>query len=156
MAMSLNRVQLIGNVTRDPEMKQIPGGQVVTSFGVATNFTWNDQSGQKQSKTEFHNIVAWRKLAEICGQYLKKGTKVFVEGKMQTREWEGEDGVKRYRTEVVADNMIMLDRKDGASEYGMDRQAGGINNSQNSQADDFEPVAAGANDEEIKIDDLPF
>ncbi len=153
MAMSLNRVQLIGNVTRDPEMKQIPGGQVVTSFGVATNFTWNDQSGQKQSKTEFHNIVAWRKLAEICGQYLKKGTKVFVEGKLQTREWEGEDGVKRYRTEVIADNMIMLDRKDGASEYGMDRQAAGINNS---QADDFEPVAAGANDEEIKIDDLPF
>lgn len=152
--MSLNRVQLIGNVTRDPEMKQIPGGQVVTSFGVATNFSWNDQSGQKQSKTEFHNIVAWRKLAEICGQYLKKGTKVFVEGKLQTREWEGEDGVKRFRTEIVADNMIMLDRKDGATEYSADRQAAGISTQ---QADDFEPVAAGgAAEDEIKIDDLPF
>src|SRR3990167_9321245 len=109
MAMSLNRVQLIGNLTRDPEMRQIPGGQMVATFGVATNFTWKDQSGQQQSKTEFHNIVAWRKLAEICGQYLKKGSKVYVEGRIQTRDWEGEDGVKRYRTEVIVENMIMLD-----------------------------------------------
>lgn len=111
MAMSLNRAQLIGNLTRDPEVKQIPGGQTVASFSIATNFTWTDSSGQKQEKAEFHNIVAWRKLAEICGQYLKKGGKVFIEGRIQTRDWEGEDGVKRYRTEIVADNMIMLDRK---------------------------------------------
>jgi single-strand DNA-binding protein len=114
MAMSLNKVQLIGNLTRDPEMRQIPGGQVVASFGLATNLSWTDQSGQRQDKAEFHNIVAWRKLAEICGQYLKKGSKCYIEGRIQTRSWEAEDGSKRYKTEIVADNMIMLDRKGDA------------------------------------------
>lgn len=120
MAMSLNKVQLIGNLTRDPEMRQIPGGQVVTSFGLATNLSWTDQSGQKQDKPEFHNIVAWRKLAEICGQYLKKGSKCYIEGRIQTRSWEAEDGSKKFRTEIVADNMIMLDRKGdaGGDSYG--------------------------------------
>lgn len=156
MAMSLNRVQLIGNLTRDPDVKQIPGGQTVATFSVATNFSWNDASGTRQNKTEFHNIVAWRKLAEICGQYLKKGMKVFVEGKLQTRDWQGEDGVKRYRTEIVADNMIMLSGKgDGSSAYGADREAAGI--SQGADSAGSEPVGdfAGA-DEEVKIDDLPF
>lgn len=152
--MSLNRVQLIGNLTRDPEMRQIPGGQVVSSFGVATNFNWTDSSGQKQSKVEFHNIVAWRKLAEICGQYLKKGSKVYVEGRIQTRDWEGEDGVKRYRTEIVAENMIMLDRRDagaGASGGAADseREAGGLDNA-------FSGDAARKTEEDVKIDDLPF
>ncbi len=159
MAMSLNRVQLIGNLTRDPEMKQIPGGQVVTSFGVATNLTWTDKSGEKQNKVEFHNIVAWRKLAEICGQYLKKGSKVFVEGKLQTRDWEGEDGVKRYRTEIVADNMIMLDRKGDS----MERPAAGVTEAVTATTAAApaeaaaEPVAqaAGAK-EDVSIDDLPF
>lgn len=154
--MSLNRVQLIGNLTRDPEMRQIPGGQVVASFGVATNFNWTDSSGQKQSKVEFHNIVAWRKLAEICGQYLKKGSKIYVEGRIQTRDWEGEDGVKRYRTEIVAENMIMLDRKDsnfgGGSAAGAsdsEREAGGLDNA-------FSGEAAHKAEEDVKIDDLPF
>lgn len=160
MAMSLNRVQLIGNLTRDPEVKQIPGGQMVATLGIATNFTWNDQSGQKQSKTEFHNVVVWRKLAEICAQYLKKGGKVFIEGRLQTREWEGEDGVKRYRTEIVADNMIMLDGKGGSGggAEGMmnNREAGGINDemSEMPQAQARPMANAGADD--IKIDDLPF
>ncbi len=161
MAMSLNRVQLIGNLTRDPDVKQIPGGQTVATFSVATSFSWNDSSGARQSKTEFHNIVAWRKLAEICGQYLKKGAKVFVEGKLQTRDWQGEDGVKRYRTEIVADNMIMLGGKgDGSSAYGADREAAGISGGTssdfgNDNSEDFAAVPAGA-DEEVKIDDLPF
>lgn len=162
MAMSLNRVQLIGNLTRDPEMKQIPGGQVVTSFGIATNFTWKDQSGEQQSKTEFHNIVAWRRLAEICGQYLKKGSKIFAEGRLQTRDWEGEDGVKRYRTEIVLDNMIMLDSKGAPIDGGptaaqvMDREAGGVGkpDSAEGNAKKSEPVAAGG--DEVQIDDLPF
>ncbi len=156
MAMSLNRVQLIGNLTRDPEMKQIPGGQVVTTFGVATNFTWTDSSGEKQSKVEFHNLVAWRKLAEICGQYLKKGSKVFVEGKIQTRDWEGEDGVKRYRTEIVLDNMIMLDSKGApVGGGGAERDAGGI--SAGAEASSFEkaPATEAAGDD-VSIDDLPF
>jgi len=163
MAMSLNKAQLIGNLTRDPELRQIPGGSTVASFSIATNFSWTDSSGQKQEKAEFHNIVAWRKLAEICGQYLKKGTKVYIEGRMQTRDWEGEDGIKRYRTEVVADNMIMLDRK-GAAPAGGDvgmPYAG----SQSPHAGLKKPAdetaadavnAAPVNEDEVTIDDLPF
>lgn len=156
MAMSLNRVQLIGNLTRDPEMKQIPGGQVVANFGIATNFTWKDQSGQQQDKTEFHNVIAWRRLAEICGQYLKKGSKIFVEGRLQTSSWEGEDGVKRYKTEIVADNMIMLDRKGEVLNVPMgNRDAAGIESNFKSENVESSPVMAGGEDE-ISIDDLPF
>lgn len=157
MAMSLNKVQLIGNLTRDPEMKQIPGGQVVTTFGIATNFTWKDQSGAQQSKTEFHNIVAWRKLAEICGQYLRKGSKCYIEGRLQTRDWEGEDGVKRYRTEIVADNMIMLDRKGGDAGGSYQREAGGISKSaENIEQENAPAPVDGGAEEGVKIDDLPF
>lgn len=157
MAMSLNRVQLIGNLTRDPEMRQVPGGQVVANFAIATNFTWKDQSGQQQSKTEFHNIVVWRRLAEICGQYLKKGSKIFIEGRLETRSWEGEDGVKRYRTEIIADNMIMLDSRGGAMPMG-DRDAGGIEQESASSHSEPAPVASGnsSSDDEVSIDDLPF
>ncbi|MFA5948534.1 MAG: single-stranded DNA-binding protein [Candidatus Gracilibacteria bacterium] len=150
--MSLNRAQLIGNLTRDPEMKQIPGGQIVSSFGIATNFTWKDKAGEKQSKADFHNIVVWGKLAEICGQYLKKGSKIFIEGRIQTRDWEGEDGVKRYRTEIVADNMIMLDSKGG---FSGEREAGGISAGQSREQEDV-GVGAGPVADGVKIDDLPF
>ena len=140
-------------------MRQIPGGQVVCSFGMATNLTWTDSSGQKQNKVEFHNIVAWRKLAEICGQYLKKGSKAYVEGRIQTRDWEGEDGVKRYRTEIVAENMIMLDRREAGGGSGgnyagassgadSEREAGGLDNAFSADAM--------KNQEDVKIDDLPF
>lgn len=162
MAMSLNRAQLIGNLTRDPEMRQIPGGSTVASFSIATNFTWTDSSGQKQEKAEFHNIVAWRKLAEICGQYLKKGTKVYIEGRIQTRDWEGEDGIKRYRTEIVADNMIMLDRKGAvpAGDVGMPYAGSqsphsGLKKTPNESVAD-EVASAPLNEDEVKIDDLPF
>lgn len=158
MAMSLNKAQLIGNLTRDPEIKQIPGGSQVATFGVATNFTWTDQSGAKQSKVEFHNVVAWRKLAEICGQFLRKGSKVFVEGRIQTREWEAEDGTKRYRTEIVADNMIMLDKKGDIPESSMQREPAGIRDSSSSSSSSGSsvgenvPAPAG----EVSVDDLPF
>ncbi len=109
--MDLNKAQIIGRLTRDPEMRTTPAGANVVSFGVATNFTWTDQSGQKKEQVEFHNVVAWRKLAEIMAQYLKKGSRVYIEGRLQTRSWEGQDGKKNYRTEIVADNMIMLDSK---------------------------------------------
>lgn len=114
--MNLNRVILIGNLTRDPEMRTIPSGQSVCNFGIATNRTWNDQSGVKQQATEFHNIVAWRRLAEICGQYLKKGSLVMIEGRLQTRSWQAQDGTNRYRTEIVAENMQMGPR--GAGQTG--------------------------------------
>ena len=154
MAMSLNKVQLIGNLTRDPEIKQIPGGTAVATIGLATNFAWKDQSGEKQQKTEFHNIVAWRKLAEICGQYLRKGSKVYFEGRLQTRDWEGEDGVKRYKTEIIADNMIMLDSK-GAG-VGTDREAAGIVANDNEPMPAEAPAAVKGGEDEVSIDDLPF
>ena len=110
--MDLNKVMLIGNITRDPELRSTPSGQSVANFGLATNRVWKDpNSGERREAAEFHNIVAWGRLAEICGQYLRKGSKIFVEGRLQTRSWQGQDGNKRYMTEVVMENMIMLDRK---------------------------------------------
>lgn len=106
--MDLNKVMLIGNLTRDPEIRTLPSGDGVANFGLATNRVWTDANKQRQQMVEYHNIVAWRRLAEICGQYLKKGNKVYIEGRMQTREWQGQDGIKRYRTEVIARDMIML------------------------------------------------
>ena len=112
--MNLNKVMLIGNLTRDPETRPTPTGQTVTSFGLATNLVWNDPQGQKKEKVEFHNIVAWRRLAEICGQYLKKGSKVYIEGRLQTRGWADQNGKKHYRTELVANEMIMLGERRSA------------------------------------------
>jgi single-strand DNA-binding protein len=152
--MNLNKAMIIGNLTRDPEMKTTPNGQAVASFSVATNFIWNDQSGQKKERVEFHNIVAWRRLAEICGQYLRKGSKIYVEGRLQTRDWAGQDGVKRYRTEIIAENLIMLDRQGGGSAP----MGGGA-----SMADDgFMPAGDpsmmddSAGDDEIKVENIPF
>lgn len=105
---SLNRAELIGNVTRDPELKSLPSGQSVCSFSIATNQEWKDKEGNKQTRAEFHNIVTWGKLAEICASMLARGTRVFVAGRLQTRDWEGKDGTKHQRTEIVADEMIAL------------------------------------------------
>ena len=116
--MNLNRAQIIGNLTRDPETRTTPNGQTVTNFSVATSFVWKDAAGVKQEKPEYHNIVAWRKLGQICAQYLHKGNKVYIEGRLQTRDWEGQDGVKRYRTEIIADNMIMLGKRRPADSAG--------------------------------------
>ena len=154
MAGSLNKATLIGNLTRDPETKQTTSGQTVCSFGLATNRTWKDASGQKQEQVEFHNLVAWGKLADICGQYLTKGKKIYVEGRLQTRDWEGQDGVKRYRTEIIVEDMIMLDR------------AGGPGMSGESSSKPFAPSAKKSApladdpgmspDDEIKVEDIPF
>jgi single-strand DNA-binding protein len=111
MARSLNKVMLIGNLTRDPEMRYTPAGAAVCTFGVATNRQWTTESGEKKEDAEFHNIVAWNKLAEICAQLLKKGRKVFVEGRLSTRTWQGADGAQRNRTEVVISDMVILDKK---------------------------------------------
>ncbi|MGA2910898.1 MAG: single-stranded DNA-binding protein [Candidatus Microgenomates bacterium] len=112
MARSLNKVMLIGNLTRDPEMRYTPQGTAVCTFGVATNRSWTTESGEKKEDVEFHNVVAWNKLAEICAQLLKKGRKVYVEGRLQTRSWQGQDGTQKQRTEVVINDMVILDKKD--------------------------------------------
>ncbi len=146
---------IIGNVTRDPEVRTTPTGQTVCSFGVATNQQWTDAQGQKQQRTEFHNVVAWGKLAEICGQYLGKGRKTYIEGRLQTREWEGPDGQKRNRTEIVADNMIMLDRKDAGAQS-VERRAQSPAISDASAPAQAAAIDQGVSDQEIKLEDIPF
>lgn len=152
--MSLNRAQIIGNLTKDPDARAAATGRSVVNFNVATNFKWTDSSGQSQEKVEFHTVVAFGKLADICAQYLRKGAKVFIEGRLQTRDWQGEDGVKRYRTEIVADNMIMLDSKGGSGGGGsyaqQDRRPSGIDSEAPS---DFPAVAPSG---EVAVEDLPF
>jgi len=114
---SLNKVLLIGHLGKDPELSYTASGVAVAKFSIATNERWKDQDGNTQERTEWHNIVAWRKLAEICGQYLKKGSKAYLEGRLQTRSWDDKNtGVKRYTTEIIADDLIMLDSKGGAME----------------------------------------
>ena len=151
--MYLNKAIVIGNLTRDPEMRSLPSGQKVTSFSVATNRVWKDKDGKKQEGTEFHNIVVFGKQAETCNQYLKKGQSVLVEGRMQTRSWDAGDGSKKYRTEIVADKVQFGPKGNGGGQSSggnsAPKQAGeGASNDNNSQIDYPE--------EEINPDDIPF
>lgn len=148
--MNLNRAMIIGNLTRDPEARTTATGQLVVSFGVATNRSWTNSAGVKQDEVEYHNIVAWAKLAEICRQYLGKGRKVYVEGRLKTREWVGQDGVKRTRTEIIADNMIMLDRAPAGGGGAPSFMPPAV------EAASMPGPSAPANEEEIKVEDIPF
>ncbi len=116
---SVNKVILIGNLTREPEMRQTPNGQSVTTFGLATNREWMTKSSERKNSAEFHECVAWARLAEICQNYLKKGNLVYVEGYLKTRSWEGTDGAKKFKTEIVVQDMIMLEKRrdDHVEEY---------------------------------------
>jgi len=116
MARSLNKAVLIGNLTRDPELRYTPQGSAVCTFGLATNRQWTTESGEKKEDVEFHRIVAWNKLAELCAQLLTKGRKTYVEGRLQTRNWETQDGAQRTTTEIVISEMIILDSKRSAEE----------------------------------------
>lgn len=142
MAIDLNKVMIIGNVTRDPEARTTPSGITVVSFGVATNFAWKDKEGQQQRRAEFHNVVAWRKLADIVSQYVKKGSRIYIEGRLQTRSWDDQSGTKRYRTEVVADNVILLDKR-GDREQAVD-----------SSTPEAQPTQG--KEPEINVEDIPF
>lgn len=145
--MDLNRATIIGRLTRDPEVRTTPNGRSVATIGIATNRVWvNSSTGVKEERVEFHNCVLWGKLAEIAGQYLSKGRRVYMEGRLQTRDWVGQDGVKRYRTEIVVDNMIMLDSPRGES-------SGAV------RSDDVPPPPVSSDEvveEEIKVEDIPF
>lgn len=168
--MDLNKVMLIGRLTRDPESRTTPQGHTVANFSIATGRVWKDQQGNQQERTEFHNIVAWRRLAEICAQYLAKGRQIYIEGSLQTRSWEGQDGKKNYRTEVVADNMIMLGSKADAPAPAANQAAPAAGQNpeptptiQVDQAPAGEtpsepatPKVEAATDEEIRIEDIPF
>ena len=133
---------LIGNLTRDPEMRYTPQGNAVASFVIATNREWVTQ-GEKKQSVDFHNVVSWNKLAEICGQLLKKGVKVFVEGRLQTRDWVGDDGKKRYKTEIIIDDMIILTPK----KAGEDAEDG-------TEDIEFHDTVESGPEEEINLDDL--
>ncbi len=152
--MNLNKAIIIGNLTQNPEIRKTPNGQSVASFSIATNRVWNDQQGQKQQQAEFHNIVAWGKLADIVGQYLAKGRLCMVEGRIQTRSWDDQTGNKKYKTEIIAENIQLGPR--GA-------QGGSEGQGNNSDRGEFyeSPAAAPApkaqdDEEEIKIEDIPF
>lgn len=154
--MYLNKALIIGNLTRDPELKSLPSGTAVCTLGVATNRVWKDKDGQKQENTEFHNVVVFGRQAETSAQYLKKGQNVLVEGRIQTRSWDGQDGQKRYRTEIVADRV----------QFGA--KSGGGFTSPNSQDDSSSPNTGDKKqstkddgeiaypEEEVNPDDIPF
>ncbi|MDP3778578.1 MAG: single-stranded DNA-binding protein [bacterium] len=167
--MNLNKVFIAGNLTRDPELRQTSGGQAVCSFSIATNRFYKDSSGQRQQQAEFHNIVAWGRQAEIINQYLKKGSILLVEGRLQTRNWQDQQGVKHYRTEVVADQIQLGPRTGGEPYAGADRNDSPIpshsssayepRQTQNSSAQrqDAMPIIDLADEgEEIDVKDIPF
>jgi single-strand DNA-binding protein len=152
--MYLNRALVIGNLTRDPELKSLPSGIQVTSFSVATNRVWKDKNGAKQESTDYHNIVVFGRQAETAAQYLRKGSNVLVEGRMQTRSWDATDGSKKYRTEIVADRVQFGPRPGGApSGSGTPAPAAGKSEDHN----DAPPMDTIEYPEEnINIDDIPF
>lgn len=154
--MDINRATIVGRLTRDPEVRTTPSGVNVTSFGVATNFVWTDAGGARKESVEYHNVVAWRKLGEIVAQYLRKGSRILVEGRLQTRSWEGQDGVKRNRTEIVADNLIMLDSKGASSTSSAPTSAESAGPVEEITPSPDSPTPSPAATEEISVEDIPF
>lgn len=153
MAKDFNQAIVMGNLTRDPEMRTTPSGQNVTSFSVATNRSWQDQNGEKKDAVEYHNIVAWGKLGELVNSYLKKGRKVLVVGRLQTRNWEAEDGAKRSRTEIVATDINFVGGQADNGDFSNDE----VNQEAPVKADkskdnDMNDLGEG----EINLDDIPF
>lgn len=140
MSRGLNKVMIIGHLGRDPEMRYTPSGRPVTTFSVATSRNWNTSTGEKRSETEWFNIVSWGSLAEICNQYLAKGQQVYIEGRLQTRRWEDDDGNRRNTVEIVAKEMVILgERKKKYSETQQDKVSeGDVSKSEEVEIDDFE------------------
>ena len=149
---SLNKVMLIGNLGKDPEIRAIPSGVKVANFSIATTESYTDKGGQKVEKTEWHNIVMWRGLAEVAEKYLRKGKQVYVEGRLQTRSWDDQTGQKKYMTEIVADNMVMLGSpRDGGGSEGYSR-----NDSAPPMKESPSGFPGGAGGPPAPEDDLPF
>mgnify|MGYP001617415365 CR=1 FL=1 len=147
MSRSVNIAIIIGNLTKDPEMRYTPGGHAVTSFTVATNRNWVSE-GQEKEDVEFHNVVAWNKLAELCSQLLSKGKKVYIHGRLQTHNWDDANGLKKYRTEIIAEDMVILDpRKDKDTSEGT--SAKDIQSDVVSSSDNLK-------EEQINAEEIPF
>jgi single-strand DNA-binding protein len=158
---SVNKVILVGNLGRDPEVRYMPNGEAVCNFSIATTDSWKDKNGQKQERTEWHNIVMYRKLAEIAGEYLKKGRPVYVEGRLQTRKWQTRGGQDRYTTEIIADQMQMLGGRDSGGsnasydDMNQDQDAGAAPARQQAPAAQAAKPAAASSFDEFD-DDIPF
>jgi len=146
---NLNKVFILGNLTRDPELRQTPNGQAVCSFAIATNRFYTDSSGQKQKQAEFHNVVAWGRQAEIIGQYLKKGGLVLVEGRLQTRSWQDQQGVKHWKTETIAERVQLGPRTNIQDET----PGEGMSAEKTAEAT---PIIELPEEEEINVKDIPF
>lgn len=151
MARGVNKVILIGNLGRDPEVRYMPSGGAVANVTLATSESWKDrQTGETQERTEWHNVVFFNRLAEIAGEYLRKGSKIYVEGSLRTRKWQGKDGQDRYTTEIVANEMQMLDSRGGGSGGSAPAR------SQRQEQDDYEPTRPSSPGVEDFDDDIPF
>ena len=146
---SVNKVILVGNLGRDPEVRYMASGEAVCNFSIATTDSWKDKNGEKQERTEWHNIVMYRRLAEIAGEYLKKGAPVYLEGKLQTRKWQDKDGKDRYTTEILADQMQMLGGRGGDG-------GGGQASPQRQQAPAQRQAAPAPSGGNVPDDDIPF
>jgi single-strand DNA-binding protein len=155
MARSLNRVQLIGNLTRDPELRYTPTGAAVCTFSLATNRSWTSDNGEKHEEADFHRIVAWNKLAELCNQFLTKGRKIYVEGRLSTRNWTAQDGSQKSTTEVVIDDMILLDNKGGSASEEGEPKASKQDNADKKETEQGEESQEAPTDE-VMPDDIPF
>jgi single-strand DNA-binding protein len=146
--MDLNRAMIIGNLTRDPEIRTTTTGRNVASFSLATNRYWTDASGQKQTQVEYHNIVLWAKLADVAGQYMHKGDKAYIEGRLQTRDWTAQDGTKRTRTEIVGESLIMLGGRGGNNVAGQTVSTPAVGQNVGTTEEVIE--------EEVRVEDIPF
>ena len=150
--LNLNKAMIIGNATRDAELRSTPNGKQVASFSVATNRRYTDASGEKREEVQFHEIVAWGKLGEIAGQVVHKGGKVYVEGRLQTRNWEGQDGAKREKTEIIADNIIALSGRGESA--GADYES--TPRSEETTEKPAKKTDSAPAEDEINLDDIPF
>ncbi len=152
MPIYLNKVFVVGRLTKDPETRSTPNGQRVTSLNLATNRVFKDKEGNKQEQAEFHNVILWARLAEIASQYLIKGQEVLIEGRLQTRSWDGKDGVKRYRTEIIGESLQLGSKPAGGNSNFKPAESSGA------QKDVKQPPKEEVNEdvEEIKIEDIPF
>ena len=150
---SLNRAQILGNLTRDPETRALPSGQTVCSFAVATNRRWKDKDGNTKEDTQYHEITVWGKLGELAAQMLSKGKKVYVEGRLQTNSWEGNDGAKRQRTEIVAENFIPLAPKGESAGFDAANTAPVEEKPKSSKKPE---KTESTSTDEINLDDIPF
>ena len=151
----INKVILVGRLGKDPEVRYTGSGSAVANFSVATDDSWTDKSGERQTRTEWHNVVAWARLAEICGEYLNKGKLVYIEGRLQTREWEDRDGNRRWTTEVVANEMKMLSRGDDSRQMTGPAPSPPIGDSETTEDKAAKPSTGGL-EAGITDDDIPF